>query len=82
MVAVSVGGNGRPGTLVAVRGSAARLGCIDQLIASFLANEHGMSRGFYMTPGQLRILTDLGTIIGSHTLNHPVMSKLSNRDQE
>jgi len=59
-----------------------RKSIIDQLMSVFFSNESDMVSNFYMTESQLKKMQNCGMVIGSHTVNHPVMSKLSLKDQE
>ncbi len=55
---------------------------LDNLMARFFADEEMIVKDFYMTGSEIRAMKHAGMIIGSHTVNHPVMSKLSVEDQE
>ncbi|OOZ80618.1 hypothetical protein BOW50_01350 [Solemya velum gill symbiont] len=55
---------------------------IDQLMSIFYPDEPDMIDDFYMTQPEIRIMNNQGMIIGSHTVNHPVMSKISLESQE
>lgn len=55
---------------------------IDQLMSSFFPNENDMIADFYMTEPELKKMHHNGMVIGSHTVNHPVMSKLPLNNQE
>ena len=54
---------------------------IDALMLEFVPDELGLSAKFYMRPEEIRWLQDAGMVVGSHTVNHPVMSKLSRHRQ-
>lgn len=55
---------------------------IDQLMLLLYPEETGMMADFYMSSSELAEMSDHGMVIGSHTVNHPVMGKLSINDQE
>jgi len=55
---------------------------IDQLMEIFYPDESNMIADFYMTEPEIEKMHLGGMEIGSHTVNHPVMSKLSRTDQE
>lgn len=55
---------------------------IDKLMSIFYPNECDIIAEFYMTESELKKMNNTGMVIGSHTVNHPVMSKLSSNDQE
>lgn len=55
---------------------------MDALAREFLPDEPSLARDFYLTPEQFREMHENGMIIGSHTVNHPCMSKLAPVDQE
>ena len=54
---------------------------MEVLVREFLPDELNLARNFYLTPEQFREMHENGMIIGSHTVNHPCMSKLSLADQ-
>lgn len=54
---------------------------METLAREFLPDESRLARDFYLTPDQFREMHENGMIIGSHTVNHPCMSKLSLADQ-
>ena len=55
---------------------------IDDLMARFFEFENTLAKDFYMTKDQLKEMSCKGMIIGSHTVNHPVMSKLDHNMQK
>ena len=55
---------------------------IDQLMSIFYRNESEVIADFYMTKSELEKMHLGGMVIGSHTVNHHVMSKLSRNIQE
>lgn len=55
---------------------------VDQLMAIFYPKEQELVSDFYMTRNELREMHGAGMMLGSHTVTHPVMSKLSLVDQE
>ena len=50
---------------------------IDCLMEEFLPNEKEILQSYYLTEDQILEMHENKMIIGSHTINHPVMSKLS-----
>lgn len=54
---------------------------IDELMSIFYPDESDLIANFYMTEDELREMRDNGMILGSHTINHVVMSKLSVEEQ-
>jgi peptidoglycan/xylan/chitin deacetylase (PgdA/CDA1 family) len=54
---------------------------IDQLMELFFPNEASLIKDFYMTPTEIREMQGNGMLIGSHSANHPVMSKLTSDQQ-
>ncbi len=59
-----------------------RQGIIDQLMLQFFPNETTLVEEFYMTRAELAGMSRKGMVLGSHTMNHPVLSKLSVSEQE
>ena len=55
---------------------------IDQLVKEFLPEESKMVADYYMTKEQILEMHKAGMIIGSHTVNHPVLSRLNKEKQE
>lgn len=55
---------------------------IDRLMSFFYPNECNMIADFYLTESEIEKMNNAGMVIGSHTVNHSVMSKLSLKDQE
>lgn len=61
--------------------------CLDEwrnYLVDRISEEIGFSfpgREFYMSPQQIKKLASFGNIIGSHTVTHPVMSKLDKDSQ-
>lgn len=49
---------------------------VDELMQHFVPNEEELIASFYMNPSQIKEMHDSGMIIGSHTVSHPVMSRL------
>ena len=47
----------------------------------FFPDEYAMVEQFYMTKDEIRSMHKAGMLIGSHTVSHPVMSKLSPDEQ-
>lgn len=55
---------------------------IDDLMERFIPDEGSLAGLFYMRPEEIRRLQAAGMVVGSHTVNHPVMSKLPRHRQE
>ena len=55
---------------------------IDQLCHKFLPNEQDLVKRYYLSKSQILEMHNEGMIIGSHTVSHPVMSILSDQEQE
>lgn len=55
---------------------------MDQLMSQFIPNEKELLKTYYLTDAQMLEMHEAGMIIGSHTVNHPVMSRLSHQEQE
>lgn len=54
---------------------------IDQLMNSFIPEDVSDVSRFYITEQEIEEMHNGGMVIGSHTVNHPVMSKLSENEQ-
>ena len=54
---------------------------LDKLMEIYFPNERSLSKKFYLKTDDLKIMTTNGMVIGSHSVNHPVMSKLNKTDQ-
>ena len=48
----------------------------------FVPNEKEILQSYYLTKKQIIEMHNAGMIIGSHTVNHPVMSRLNFQEQE
>lgn len=55
---------------------------IDDLCSLFLEHEQMIVKDFYVTAEEMVEMEHAGMIIGSHTVSHPVLSKLSLQDQK
>lgn len=55
---------------------------VNQLMQRFVPNAKEIFDAFYLNNEQIKEIHDNGMIIGSHTIDHPVMSRLSRDDQE
>lgn len=55
---------------------------IDELVRRFLPDERALTSRFYMSIEEVRRMQTAGMIIGSHTVSHPVMSKLTKEEQQ
>jgi len=54
---------------------------IDELMSKFIPNEKDLLKNYYLTDAQILEMHKEGMVIGSHTVNHPVMSRLSYEEQ-
>jgi|SaaInlStandDraft_4_1057021.scaffolds.fasta_scaffold28030_2 peptidoglycan/xylan/chitin deacetylase (PgdA/CDA1 family) len=50
---------------------------IDQLMSIYYPNSEHLCKYFYMKRNEIKEMYKAGMVFGSHTVNHPVMSKLS-----
>jgi peptidoglycan/xylan/chitin deacetylase (PgdA/CDA1 family) len=55
---------------------------LDSLMNILVQEELRKPETFYASPSQLKEMHDSGMIIGSHTVNHPVLSKLTADEQQ
>ena len=55
---------------------------IDQLMIKFFPHNEELVKKFYLSEEQIFEMHNEGMIIGSHTVSHPVMSTLSDQEQE
>ena len=55
---------------------------IDDLMLKFCNNEKLIKEKFYLSKNDIRKMENCGMLIGSHSVTHPVMSKLSEEEQE
>jgi len=55
---------------------------VDMLAKKFFTDEKSLTKEFYMKPEEIKEMADNGMIIGSHTVFHPVLSRLSIEQQE
>ena len=55
---------------------------MEALVKKFLPDESDFAPNFYLNADQVREMHEAGMIIGSHTVNHPCMSKLTTVEQE
>lgn len=54
---------------------------IDQLMQEFIPADLSDVANYYMTPDELGVMQSAGMVIGSHSITHPVFSKLSPEQQ-
>lgn len=54
---------------------------LDCLMERFLPDERFLVSEFYMTPQRIQEMQDAGMIVGSHSVSHPVFSKLDETAQ-
>lgn len=59
-----------------------RTNVIDILMDKFIPNESKIFERFYLSKDQILEMHNSGMIIGSHSVNHPVMSRLSLKEQK
>ncbi len=59
-----------------------RADILRQLMVYFIPHEAEILNNFYLTTSQIKEMHDYGMVIGSHTVHHPVMSRLSPAEQE
>jgi peptidoglycan/xylan/chitin deacetylase (PgdA/CDA1 family) len=55
---------------------------LDNLMQQFIPDEKEILKRYYLTEDQILEMHRAGMIIGSHTVNHPVMSRLNEKEQE
>lgn len=55
---------------------------IDELMHKFVPDERSLVGQFYMSTEEIKQMQASGMLIGSHSVNHPVMSKLPKDKQE
>ena len=55
---------------------------IDLLMYNFCEDEVLLKKGYYLSKQNIKALDNAGMIIGSHSVNHPVLSKLNFNDQK
>ena len=58
-----------------------RKSVLDDLMSKYFPNEKNLVQEFYMLKPELLHMHESGMIIGSHSVNHPLMSKLSKKEQ-
>jgi peptidoglycan/xylan/chitin deacetylase (PgdA/CDA1 family) len=54
---------------------------LDVLMNNFFPNENDLVQELYMTKTELSYMHDNGMVLGSHTVNHPIMSDLDTEEQ-
>lgn len=54
---------------------------LEQAFSMFGLNEDDIARNFYLSKEEINEMNEAGMIIGSHTINHPVMSRLTREMQ-
>lgn len=59
-----------------------RSGVLDQLMRDLHLDEDEILLNFYVNDSQIREMHESGMVIGSHTIHHPVMSRLSVEEQK
>ena len=58
-----------------------RTSVMNDLMTNFFPNEHDIFSKFYLSPSQIKEMHEENMIIGSHTINHPVMARLTEQEQ-
>lgn len=58
-----------------------RKSVLDCMMSEIFGNEKRLVEEVYVTPSEIQLLQDVGMIVGSHTVGHPVMSRLSETEQ-
>ncbi|MCH8902352.1 MAG: polysaccharide deacetylase family protein [Bacteroidetes bacterium] len=58
-----------------------REGVIDQLIENFIPAVEKIFKSYYVSPAEIKEMSEKGMLIGSHSIDHPVMSRLTNEEQ-
>ena len=59
-----------------------RKSVIDELMSTYYPHESDLVQAFYMSKSELAHMHSRGMLLGSHTVNHPVMGKLVREEQE
>lgn len=59
-----------------------REGLVDKLMQKYYPNEKKLVKKYYLNSKEIKKMQFAGMIFGAHTVNHPVMSKLSEKAQE
>jgi peptidoglycan/xylan/chitin deacetylase (PgdA/CDA1 family) len=59
-----------------------RASVMSALMKQFFDDESQLVSEYYMTVVELRQMHEAGMLLGAHTINHPVMSRLSDADQD
>lgn len=54
---------------------------LGRLFGDMIGDESDEVENYYMSPGELRTMADAGMVVGSHSVTHPVFSKLDVSDQ-
>jgi peptidoglycan/xylan/chitin deacetylase (PgdA/CDA1 family) len=54
---------------------------LDELMKDMFGDEEELVSQFYLNPSEIKQMYEEGMVIGSHTVNHPVLSKLSTEEQ-
>lgn len=54
---------------------------LNKLMAQFVPDENMLAEQYYLNSEQIKEMRDNGMLIGSHTITHPVMSRLSVSEQ-
>lgn len=59
-----------------------RSSILEKMMVEFLGNEPEISKSFYLCCDDLMHMKEQGMVIGSHSVSHPVFSKLSEKEQK
>lgn len=54
---------------------------MDELMLNFFEDEAAIYSNYYLSTDEIKKMHDAGMVIGSHTVNHPLMSKLPTESQ-
>lgn len=55
---------------------------LDQLMMRFFKDEAAIMRDYYLTDAEIKSMHEAGMVIGAHSVNHPVFSKLPYAEQK
>lgn len=54
---------------------------MDEMMRQFFGDEAAIYADYYLSAAEIKEMHDAGMVMGSHTVNHPLMSKLSEESQ-
>ncbi len=55
---------------------------LTQMMREFFGNESELTKSYYLNEKDMQNMCDMGMIIGSHSISHPVFSKLTRQKQQ